>query len=218
MNQDLSTYYNQRAAEYDKIYLNPNEQEDLLSASAFFQEVFSNKTVLEIACGTGYWTERIAKTATSVFATDINQSVLDIAKAKPINEKVSFAVADMYHFTSEQKYEVIFGGFIWSHILLQDLDNLLDKLNDLLVPNGELVFIDSHPVEHSHHDKKRITRTDDFGNTFQNRQLENGTAHEVLKNFPTRDFLVQKLSRIGTEISFLNLKHYWIVRCKVKHS
>jgi predicted methyltransferase len=67
MNQSIISYYNERAKEYEKVYLNPDEQEDLLTATRFFQEIFSHKAVVEIACGTGYWTEQISKTATSVF-------------------------------------------------------------------------------------------------------------------------------------------------------
>ena len=76
MNRDIIAYYHHRAGEYDKVYLNPAEQSDLLEATKFFQDIFYRKDVLEIACGTGYWTERIAKVANSVYATDINQSVI----------------------------------------------------------------------------------------------------------------------------------------------
>lgn len=216
MNQNLTTYYNERANEYDKVYQIPEEQDDLLKATDLFQKTFKNKSVLEIACGTGYWTEQISKTASSILATDINKSVIDIAKTRNLNPNVTFEVADMNWLITENKYEGIFGGFIWSHILLQDIDKFLGKLIEKIVPNGDIVFIDSKQVEGTNHDKKRITRIDNFGNTFQTRYLENGTIHEVLKNFPTKSFLFDKLSPFKTDIVIIDLEYYWIVTCKLK--
>ena len=216
MNQDLRKYYNDRAKEYDKVYQIAEEQEDLLKATDLFQSIFKNKSVLEIACGTGYWTEQISKTATSILATDINKAVIDVAKTRNINSNVTFEVVDMNLLNTGNKYEGFFGGFIWSHILLQDMDKLLGKLNNQIVPKGDIVFIDSKQVEGTNHDKKRITRVDEYGNTFQRRNLENGATYEVLKNFPTQAFLFDKLSKFATDINFFELEYYWIATCKRK--
>ncbi|HEX2627542.1 MAG TPA: class I SAM-dependent methyltransferase [Chitinophagaceae bacterium] len=215
MNNNLISYYNDRAKEYEKVYANPDEQEDLLAATTLFQTTFSNKTILEIACGTGYWTEQIAKTATSVFATDINKSVADIAKARAIPGNVTIEVADMYDLNIDKRFEGLFGGFIWSHILLQDLDGFLQQLKKLLHPNASIVFIDSNMIEGAYHDLSRITKTDEYGNTYQTRSLEDGTSHLVLKNFPAKEFLVEKLSAIATNIQYIKLKYYWIVTCNL---
>jgi ubiquinone/menaquinone biosynthesis C-methylase UbiE len=216
MNQDLIAYYRDRANEYDKVYENREEQDDLLQATTIFQSLFAGKDVLEIACGTGYWTARIAQTAASVQATDINQSMVNIAKTKQTNERVSFAVADMYRLTPDRKYDGVFGGFVWSHILLQDLPPLMDSIREWLHPGGILAFIDSNSVEGTPHDRRKTTETDEQGNQYQTRRLENGTSHRVLKNFPTQDFMAQTLSRIhATDIQFVHLKHYWIGTCRL---
>ncbi|MBX7226197.1 MAG: class I SAM-dependent methyltransferase [Chitinophagales bacterium] len=216
MNEDVISYYNARAREYDKVYQNPDEQEDLQTATALFQQLFAKKAVLEVACGTGYWTEVIATTVTSIVATDINESVINIAKIKQTRDNVCFELSDMFHLSSEKKFDGLFGGFIWSHILLQDLDGWIAKLHDHVFPGGIMAFIDSNPLVGTHHDIKHIAKTDSFGNTYQLRNLEDGTQHLLLKNFPTKDFLQQKLSAIGTDITYTQLKHYWIVCCTVQ--
>ncbi|AHM62799.1 putative methyltransferase [Flammeovirgaceae bacterium 311] len=217
MNQDLTLYYKERAKEYDKVYSIPEEQNDLVKATEIFQKLFFQKHVLEIACGTGYWTEQISKSATSIFATDINESVIEIAKSRKIFENVVFEVADMYSLTPKAKYDALFGGFIWSHILLQDLDDFLDKITGFLKPNATVAFIDSKQVEGSSHSIKGISKTDEQGNTYQTRNLENGANHLVLKNFPSQEFLIQKLTKFSKHINYIDLEYYWIVFYKLDH-
>jgi ubiquinone/menaquinone biosynthesis C-methylase UbiE len=61
MNTDIVSYYKGRSKEYERIYSKPERQEDLKSATTILQEIFAGKQVLEIACETGYWTEKIAE-------------------------------------------------------------------------------------------------------------------------------------------------------------
>lgn len=209
MNTDLVSYYKNRAKEYEKIYSKPERQDDLKTAAAILQKIFADKKVLEVACGTGFWTEKIAAKATSIFATDINETVIDVAKRKNLSGKnVRYGIADIYNFPDHGKFESLFGGFIWSHILLQDLDKFLSTVNNLVIPGGTVVFIDNNLVEGSNHP---ITKEDDFGNSFQTRKLEDNTTHLVLKNFPTEIFLQDKLKDISSGFTFFNLTYYWIV-------
>ncbi len=209
MNTDLVSYYKDRAKEYEKIYAKPERQKDLKAATRILQEIFTEKQVLEIACGTGFWTEKIAVTANSILATDINQSVIDIARKKDFWDKqVSFEIADIYNFPVQDKFESLFGGFIWSHILLQDLDKFLSTVNSLVSPGATVVFIDNNYVESSNHP---ITEIDEHGNSFQTRKLEDNTTHLVLKNFPSETFLRNKLKDISDDITFFNLPYYWIL-------
>lgn len=209
MNTDLVAYYKDRAKEYEKIYAKPERQADLESATKILQTIFKHRQVLEIACGTGYWTAKIAATAKAVFATDINETVVDIAKQKKLSsEKVSFGIADVYNFQDNNTFESLFCGFLWSHILLQDLDIFLSIIDNLVIPGGTVVFMDNNFVEGSN---LPITKMDEQGNTFQTRTLENDTAHLVLKNFPTEIFLRQKFKPIAGEFTFFNFTYYWII-------
>src|ERR1700681_4926958 len=76
---NLMSYYAARAAEYDDVYRKPERQDDIRSLRALLRELLSGHSVLEIACGTGFWTEEIAVTASHIRATDVNDSVLEIA-------------------------------------------------------------------------------------------------------------------------------------------
>jgi ubiquinone/menaquinone biosynthesis C-methylase UbiE len=216
MDEQLVKYYKERANGYDKVYLIPEEQNDLQKAIQIFQDLFASKTVLEVACGTGYWTNHISKTATAVFATDINENVVKIAKERVRNPNAEFEVADMFSLEPNDKFDAFFGGFIWSHISIQALNDFLIKASKLLNPASTIAFIDSKPVPGSAHDKKRISKIDAFGNSFQTRQVDNGSTHIVLKNFPSKEFLIEKLSLIAEEIQYIDLDNYWIIVSKLK--
>ena len=214
MNTDLIAYYRDRAKEYETIYLKPERQDELKTITTLLQNAFTGKNVFEIACGTGFWTEKIAETATSVFATDINKSVTEVAEKKAYSKNnVTFDLADIFNLSIKTKYESLFGGFIWSHIKLQDLDKFLDVVNNSILPGSTVVFIDSNYVEGSNHP---ITNTDSKGNTFQTRKLSDGTTHLVLKNFPTEKFLTTKLSTLVADLKYIYFKHYWLLVYKTR--
>jgi ubiquinone/menaquinone biosynthesis C-methylase UbiE len=147
MNTDLVGYYQQRAAEYESIYHKPERQQDIAVATALLQNIFTNRQVLEIACGTGFWTEKIAEVATSIHATDINQAIIDLARQKHYGKgNVIFELADFFRYQTIQLYDSLFGGFIWSHILLQEIDSFLATIYRNVVPGGTVVFIDNKYV------------------------------------------------------------------------
>jgi len=204
MNTDIVAYYRDRAAEYENVYAKPHYLRDLTRMTAISQDIFRDKTVLEIACGTGWWTERIARTARSVYATDINQSVLDIAAAKDYpGGNVAFRLEDVFGHYPDRTFDALFGGFIWSHILLKRLDEFLECALERVQPGGTLVFSDSLFVPDN---STAISQTDPSGNTWQTRRLEDGSEHLVLKNFPTPDFLREKLP--GAEV--IELEYFWL--------
>jgi 2-polyprenyl-3-methyl-5-hydroxy-6-metoxy-1,4-benzoquinol methylase len=212
MNSDLIKYYKDRALEYEKIYSKPERQKDISAASLILQKIFEGKNVLEIACGTGYWTEKIAKTAKTILATDVNAAVIDIARVKTYSPAtVTFGIADLYDLKTHEKFESLFGGFIWSHIKLEEIDTFIDTVNKKVMANGTVVFMDNNYVKGSN---TAITYTDENGNTFQTRKLDDGSMHEVLKNFPSEDWLRSKLEATATEINFIDLEYFWILEYK----
>ncbi len=213
MNTDLVQYYNDRAAEYEQIYHRPERATDLAALAAVLQTAFNGKNVLEIACGTGYWTEKIAAVAASVTATDINQSVIAMAQQKVyVRNNVNCAIADLFKFQPARLHESLFAGFIWSHILLQNIPDFIRVVSKNVIAGGTVVMVDNNYVERS---STPIAHTDEQGNTYQLRNLENNTMHKVLKNFPDAAFVRRRLATTATDIQFINFHYYWMVMYKI---
>src|SRR5687768_9288740 len=120
---DLVTYYSARAAEYEKVYDKPERQEDLRRVHDIVPAHFTDRHVLEVACGTGYWTRLIAVRAASVTAIDLSREVLALARARqPASEGVDFVTADALALDElPGEWDAAFAGFWWSHVPRSDL-------------------------------------------------------------------------------------------------
>src|SRR5512139_3358768 len=93
----LTDYYAQRASEYERIYAKPERQADLRRLEALVRTLLAGRRVLELACGTGYWTQVMAESSAQVTALDANEEVLAIARAKRYPEgRVRFGIGDCY--------------------------------------------------------------------------------------------------------------------------
>ncbi len=212
MEADMIKYYSERAKEYENIYKKPERQEDILKATIHLQEIFSGKDIFEIACGTGFWTERLAKTANQILATDMSDEVLAIARNKHYqNHNVVFQHADIFNLSPDLTFKNLFGGFIWSHIHLEKLPAFLDTLIEHAGANATFVFIDNNFVAQSN---TSVSEIDAAGNTYQARQLQSGQLYKVLKNFPAEESLRALLKGKTKDIQFIELKYFWILLFK----
>ena len=96
--EGMREYYARRAAYYERVYHKPERQTDLRAMEAWLGGAFSGRSVLEIACGTGWWTPHGAREARRWLATDINPETMAIARAKLLPACVRFAEVDAYTF------------------------------------------------------------------------------------------------------------------------
>ena len=208
LERDLAAYYRRRAAYYERVYHKPERQADLRAMEAWVQRLFSGRRVLEVACGTGWWTLHGAREAQAWLATDLTPETMDVARAKAMPAVVSFAQADAYALEGldGQRFDAAFAGCWWSHIPLQRLSAWVDTLHARLEPGALVVMLDNSFVQTS---STPLTRRDEAGNTYQNRTLDDGSVHEVLKNFPRADELHALLAGRAADVQWLDWTHYW---------
>ena len=209
--ETLEGYYARRAAEYEKIFDKPERQADLARMRSDIPALFEGRRVLEIACGTGYWTPLIAARAKSVLALDYNEETLAIARTKAYPKgNVNFVRGDAYALPQwQQKLSAGYAGFWWSHVPLSRLDAFLRGLHERLEPGAVVAFMDNRYVEGS---STPLSRRDAEGNTYQTRRLADGSTHEVLKNFPTPRELRE---RLGADVRVTDYEHYWVATYRI---
>jgi demethylmenaquinone methyltransferase/2-methoxy-6-polyprenyl-1,4-benzoquinol methylase len=86
---DMRAYYAERAPYYDAVYLKPERQADVAFLREHLPARLQARTVLEVACGTGYWTQHIAPVVRRMVATDLTAEPLALARLRPHTANVS---------------------------------------------------------------------------------------------------------------------------------
>ena len=211
----LEQYYSRRAGEYEQVYQKPERQQELEWLRRRIPEVLAGRTVLEVACGTGYWTQYIARTAGMVHACDINEAVLEIAREKPSpRDRVSFFKADAVSLEGVPAgCDAAFAGFWWSHVKKSGIEQFVRNLSSRLERGAVVAILDNSFFEGS---STPVSRRDAEGNTYQMRKLANGEQFEVLKNFPTPEELTAAVRPVAREARLEALTYYWLLLFTLK--
>lgn len=210
----MQTYYRERAAYYDRVYAIPERQSDLRLLESRVAETFRSRNVLEIACGTGYWTRLISPVAKHLTATDISVEVIDIARQRENCESVNFRIEDAFAMKLEPgHFDSLFSGLWISHISCQALRGFIEHAHQFLASGSTVLFIDNSRRQC---EELPIVHTDGAGNTYQDRELDDGSRHRILKNFPDVRALESAIEGIGDNPQFEELDHYWWFTYRVK--
>jgi ubiquinone/menaquinone biosynthesis C-methylase UbiE len=212
---ELLDYYQRRAREYETIYAKPERQADLAVLRREVAGRLAGRRVLEIACGTGYWTVVAAGTAKSIVATDAAEEPMRIARAKDYaGADVRFDFADAYALDERfGRFDGALAFFWWSHIPLSRIGDFLRSLHRRLESGARVLFMDNTYVEGN---STPISERDAEGNTYQLRPLADGTQNRVLKNFPTEAELRRHLASHARTLEYRALQYYWLIDYTLK--
>ena len=203
----LRSYYAVRAPEYDRIYLKPERQSDLRSLQHWLPPLFNGCRLLEVACGTGYWTQFLAPAVSELVAVDAAPETLKIAAGRITSRNVRFVVGDAYYLPDcLGQFDAAFLGFWFSHLPMRRRRTFLQNLANRLHDGARVLILDNLFVEGSN---RPITEKDEDGNTYQSRRLDDDSTHRVLKNFPTESELVTLCAGLGKSMVYTAFEYYW---------
>lgn len=203
--QQQLEYYSRRAFEYDEWWTRkgrynrgPQQTQAWQMNIDAFKEALSESaplgSVLELACGTGIWTDYLASRSTKVHAIDASLEMLKIAQQRVPTENVHFEMADLFEWQPGKAYDTIFFSFWLSHVPDEKLESFFKMVNMGLKPNGRLIILDSRPNPMSSaidHPEENIERTISI------RRLNDGSEYSIFKRFFTMDTLADLLDSNG---------------------
>ncbi len=214
-NQQVAKYYALLGEALEDKYLEPDMDEDIDDMSIHLGNVLAGHTVLELGCGTGFWTEVAAESAQSVLAVDINASLVEIARERPMTEgKVSFRVADALDLPEDiGKFSAVLVSFLWGHLNKKEQEQLLATLKKRLGKDVLMVILDDAFVEGF---SETIARTDAEGTTYQILTTPEGERIEVPKSYPSDSALRKRLGTVVKEIKIERIEFFWILTCRLK--
>jgi ubiquinone/menaquinone biosynthesis C-methylase UbiE len=156
--QQQMEYYRARAAEYDEWFYRQGRYDrgEEINRKWFAEAEIVRQALLEsgrfqhaleLAPGTGIWTQELVKIADAVSAIDASEEMLAINKHKLHSAKVSYQQADLFQWEPEQQYDLVFFSFWLSHVPPEHLDSFLAKVRKALRDGGTAFMIDSRRDE-----------------------------------------------------------------------
>ena len=188
---DQLEYYRARAGDWTQWidrYMAPVQAE--------FDDLLANGPlrghVLEMACGTGYWTERLRRVAKTVTALDGSPEMLDriVARGWP---NVSVLRADLFTWNPPTQWDGVFMAHWLAHVPDERLKAFWAVVDAAVLPGGQVVVVDVTAAE------KRIEEDvhDEDGLSLTRRRLKDGRRYEIVKKYREPDELLASLAELG---------------------
>ncbi len=213
----MEEYYRRRAQEYEAIYHRdePERQAELTAIALAIRELFINCSVLEVACGTGYWTQVLALVARHVVAVDAAPEMLEIARSKGLpTGRVDFLLGDAYAPTDVPgKFDAGLANFWFSHVPHARLDGFLGSFHHRLGRGALVMMADNVYIPGV---GGELVNPDGGEDTFKLRQLADGSTYQVLKNYYTAEQLQQLLAPRAEDLQITVGSYYWWFSYKVR--
>jgi 2-polyprenyl-3-methyl-5-hydroxy-6-metoxy-1,4-benzoquinol methylase len=154
--QEMLSYYNERAREHDEVYAGRGPAIDQYS-NLYIKDVdeiskivsgFGSGHLIDIACGTGFWAPRYARNCSRITFVDQSERVLTECS----NRVNRLKLAKAPHYVQGNFFDIELGdsafdcamiGFLLSHFTSELEEVFFAKLETILRPRAQLMIIDS---------------------------------------------------------------------------
>ena len=98
----------------------------------------SGMTVLELGCGTGYFTRELARSAADIIAIDVSPELLEIARANGSLQNIRYEVQNACALSySDAMFDSVVGSSVLHHLEIQEA---LREIYRVLKPGGTIYF------------------------------------------------------------------------------
>jgi SAM-dependent methyltransferase len=162
---------------------------------AIVDELNATGDVLELGCGPGGFTRELARHARSVTAVDSSPKMLARNEIEVDRPNVHYIQADVFEWVPDATYDVVFFGFLLSHVPPVLFESFWRLVRTCLRPDGVVAFVDEDDRV-AHYDDVRVSD----GVPVANRRLSDGRAFDIVKVFWEPTELAAKLRDLGWNV------------------
>jgi cyclopropane fatty-acyl-phospholipid synthase-like methyltransferase len=203
-------YYRARAPEYDQWFERVGRYDhgpehtrtwhvEVATVRGWLRDLqLAGRDVLELAPGTGIWTEVLLDDGATVTAVDGALEMLAQLRARVGARPLSTVHADLFDWTPPRAFDAIVSCFFMSHVPDERFDAFAAFLHSALHPDGQLFLLDglreptSAAVDHVLPERSTQTML---------RQLDDGRTFTIVKRFREDDELVDAGARHGLKVT-----------------
>ena len=219
--QDQIDYYRARAGEYDEWWfrtgrydrgpeLNARWRPDVAVVEQALERWLDARrpaSVLELACGTGLFTRRIAPRVARLTAVDASPEALAINRSRVDAPNVEYVQADLFAWRPQERYQAVFFSFWLSHVPEARFDAFWRTVSAALAADGAAYLIDS-AFDPTSTAKDHVLPAQDAG--IVTRKLNDGREFRIVKLFYTPGTLAARLAAAGFASDFRETAQYFI--------
>ena len=209
LNEEMMSYYDTRAPEYDEIYIgkgpasipNPALYKNETQATAKIVSAFGTGHLIDIACGTGYWLPCYARNCIKITLIDQSERMLSECRKRidelKLGERCDLVQGDFFKTSFENTlFNSALVGFLLSHLSSEEEEPFFRKLLGILNHNSQLMVIDSA------WSKRRQQYRQKEG--VQERALNDGRIFSIYKRYFSKSDIKETLHR-----HHFQLDSYW---------
>ncbi len=159
--------------------------------------------VLEIAAGTGNWTQRLLRHADRVTAVDASPETLAInAEKVGAGAPVDHVVADIFDWTPPRRFDHVFFSFWVSHVPDAGLVEFMDTVAAAMKPDTRVAMLDNRGGRADEHNVVEITDgTTDNDTGLSERLLNDGSTFTIVKVYRSPERLAELLGPHGWTVT-----------------
>ena len=213
-------YYRARAPEYDDWFLRLGRYDRGEDATRrWFEQVhevrqslralsLDEKNVLELAPGTGIWTEELCTRVAHLTAVDSSREMITLNRQRLGSraDKVTYIEADLFEWHPTREFDAVVFCFWISHIPVGRIDEFLSNIVKMLRPCGTVFFLDARKESTSTAVDHVLPSRD---SELMTRRLDDGREFTIIKNFWTAAALVEKCTRVGLTVEVHETADYF---------
>lgn len=217
---EQADYYRARALEYDEWWQRTGRYDrgpeatarwraEVVQVEAELARAALTGDVAELACGTGWWTERLARTAKRLTCIDASPETIDINRRRLGSAGLPlprYEVADLFTWTPADKFDAVFFSFWLSHVPADRFESFWSSVAAALRPGGRAFFVDSLPDQTSTANNHRMPDPDGI----QERRLNDGRSFRIVKLFRLPAELTSELQALGWETTMGQTPNYFV--------
>ena len=216
--QQQIEYYRARANEYDEWFyrrgrydrspeINQRWFNEVAVIKSILHQIGVVDDILELASGTGIWTQELLKIGKKITAIDASEEMIAINRSKLNSLSVEYHLIDLFTWQPDTEYDLVFFAFWLSHVPPKLLDSFLTKVYQSVRVGGQVFIIDSS-FEPTSTANNHILEND--GNIYKTRKLNDGQEFQIVKIFYQPDELHDQLKKVGFQVEVKVTDNYFI--------
>ena len=216
--QEQIDYYRARASEYDEWFYRIGRYDrgeeikerwfkEVNVVKQALQQVGQVEEILELASGTGIWTQELLNISKKITAIDASEEVIEINRSKLNSPNVEYRQIDLFAWEPKAEYDLVFFSFWLSHVPPELLDLFLTKVYKSVRVGGQVFIVDSR-FEHTSTANNHILIDD--GSIYKSRKLNDGQEFKIVKIFYQPHELQNKLTQVGLKANVKETENYFI--------